>query len=146
MRKTCERWRTRIPILPWYLSISDREPCMSFLLLPHRQSSITHTDFDVTGSSPHLADLVPWRPIELTHQANLVNTVMLINYIRVYQLSGSPSNVVGQTTGNSNLTGAGGPGRHGANSAIIIGGDVLDLVWGFVGIFAIAEIGVALLF
>ena len=71
---------------------------------------------------------------------------MLINYIRVYQLSGSPSNVVGQTTGNSNLTGAGGPGRHGANSAFIIGGDFLDLVWGFFGIFVISEIGVALLF
>jgi hypothetical protein len=37
---------------------------------------------------------------------------MLINYIRVFQLSGIPSNVVGQTSGNGNLTGAGGPGRQ----------------------------------
>lgn len=33
---------------------------------------------------------------------------MLVNSIRVYQLSGSPSNVVGEAQGNSNLTGAGG--------------------------------------
>lgn len=49
---------------------------------------------------------------------------MLINYIRVYQLSGSPSNIVGQASGNSNLTGAGGAvavnndGGDQANSAI----------------------------
>lgn len=45
---------------------------------------------------------------ELTIQNNLNNTVMLVNSIRVYQLSGSPSNVVGEARGNSNLTGAGG--------------------------------------
>jgi hypothetical protein len=33
---------------------------------------------------------------------------MLVNYIRVYQLSGSPSGVVGQAQGNSGSTGAGG--------------------------------------
>ena len=36
---------------------------------------------------------------------------MLINYIRVFQLSGIPSNVIGQADGNGNLTVAGGPGR-----------------------------------
>jgi hypothetical protein len=34
---------------------------------------------------------------------------MLINYIRVFQQSGAPSNIVGQSEGGSNLTGAGGP-------------------------------------
>jgi hypothetical protein len=73
---------------------------------------------------------------------------MLINYIRVYQLSGAPSNVVGQTAGNSNLTGAGGPGKGGdqEDSAVGCMGDIGDLIWGFFGIFVVVEIGVVVLF
>jgi len=76
---------------------------------------------------------------------------MLINYIRVYQLSGAPSNVVGQTVGNSNLTGAGGPGR-GTDSNPIPGnmgeglGDFLDLAICFFGVFVVAEIGLVVLY
>jgi len=42
---------------------------------------------------------------------------MLVNYIRVYQQSGAPSNIVGQAQGNSNLTGEGGPGGPGRKNA-----------------------------
>jgi len=76
---------------------------------------------------------------------------MLINYIRVYQLSGAPSNVVGQTTGNSNLTGAGGPVR-GTDPNSVPGnmgegmGDFLELAIAFFGVFVVAEIGLVFLY
>lgn len=71
---------------------------------------------------------------------------MLIKYIRVYQLSGAPTNVVGQTNGNSNLTGAEGPGMTPDNSGTEGLGDFMDLVWGFFGLFVLAEIGLVVLY
>jgi hypothetical protein len=48
---------------------------------------------------------------------------MLVNYIRVFQQSGAPSNIVGQSNGNANLTGAGGPGKTN-------GSDTVGIAWG----------------
>jgi len=74
---------------------------------------------------------------------------MLINYIRIYQLSGAPSNVVGQTVGNSNLTGAGGPGKGTDPNLGNMGegmGDLLDLAVLFFGVFVVFEIGLVCLY
>jgi hypothetical protein len=74
---------------------------------------------------------------------------MLINYIRVYQLSGAPSNVVGQTAGNSNLTGAGGPTMGTVPEPENMGegmGDFLELAVAFFGVFVVAEIGLVFLY
>jgi hypothetical protein len=76
---------------------------------------------------------------------------MLINYIRVYQLSGAPSNVVGQTVGNSNLTGAGGPGRGTDSNPIPDNmgegmGDFLELAMVSFGVLVVFEIGLVFLY
>jgi hypothetical protein len=76
---------------------------------------------------------------------------MLINYIRVYQLSGAPSNVVGQTVGNSNLTGAGGSGRGTDPNPIPENmgegmGDFLELVMVSFGVLVVFEIGLVFLY
>jgi hypothetical protein len=75
----------------------------------------------------------------------------LINYIRVYQLSGAPSNVVGQTVGNSNLTGAGGPGRGTDSNPIPDNmgegmGDFLELAMVSFGVLVVFEIGLVFLY
>ena len=74
---------------------------------------------------------------------------MLIDYIRVYQLSGAPSNVVGQSVGNSNLTGAGGPGKGTDPNPGNMGegmGDLLELAVLFLGVFVVFEIGLVCLY
>lgn len=46
---------------------------------------------------------------------------MIVNYIRVYQLSASPSGVIGQVQERSNSTGAGREAGAGASGAIAVG-------------------------